>query len=64
MAPLVYGAVNDATDNLRYALLSIIVFFVIGAMVLPFVNTDKAIEEAKRGDVTAEFKVNPTLLLK
>jgi len=45
MSPLIYGAVNDATGKDRKALLSLVGFFVIGVILLPFVNTDKAIEE-------------------
>jgi len=46
MGPLVFGAVVAATDSYRQALLSLIVFFVVGAIVLYFTNTDKAIHEA------------------
>jgi len=58
MAPLVYGAVNDAKNNDRLALLSLVVFFVVGVIVLPFVDTDKAIEEAKRGPLTKVIKTD------
>jgi len=58
MSPLVYGAVVNAspTHSLREGLLVIIVFFIIGVVLLPFVNTDKAIEEAKRSYKIYEIK--------
>ena len=46
MGPLVFGAVVAATNSYRQALLSLIVFFVVGAIVLYFTNTDRAIHEA------------------
>jgi len=56
MSPLVYGAVVNATHDLRKGLLVIIAFFIIGVVLLPFVNTDKAIEEAKRSYKSYEIK--------
>jgi len=46
MGPLVFGAVVAATNSYRQALLSLIIFFVVGAIVLYLTNTDKAIHEA------------------
>jgi len=46
MGPLVFGAVVDATNSYRQALLSLIIFFVVGAIVLYLTDTDKAIHEA------------------
>ena len=46
MGPLVFGAVVAATGSYRQALLSLIIFFVVGMIVLYFTNTDKAIHEA------------------
>jgi UMF1 family MFS transporter len=46
MGPLVFGAVVAATNSYRQALLSLIVFFVVGAVVLYLTDTDKAIHEA------------------
>lgn len=46
LGPLVFGAVVAATDSYRQALLSLIVFFVVGAIILYFTDTDKAIHEA------------------
>ncbi|MGH9873080.1 MAG: MFS transporter [Pyrinomonadaceae bacterium] len=46
MGPLVFGAVVAATNSYRQALLSLIIFFVVGAVVLYLTDTDKAIHEA------------------
>jgi len=57
LSPLVYGAVVNATHNLREGLLVLVVFFIIGVVLLPFVNTDKAIMEAKRSHKL--YEINP-----
>lgn len=46
MGPLVFGAVVAATNSYRQAMLSLIVFFVVGMIVLYLTDTDKAIHEA------------------
>ena len=46
LGPLTFGAVVAATNSYRQALLSLIVFFVAGTIVLYLTNTDKAIHEA------------------
>jgi len=46
LGPLVFGAVVAATGSYRQALLSLIVFFVVGMIVLYVTDTDKAIHEA------------------
>ena len=46
MGPLVFGVVVAATNSYRQALLSLIIFFVGGAIILYLTNTDKAIHEA------------------
>jgi len=46
MGPLVFGAVVAATGSYRQALLSLIVFFVVGMIILYLTDTDKAIHEA------------------
>lgn len=46
LGPLVFGAVVAATGSYRQAMLSLIVFFVGGMMVLYFTDTDRAIHEA------------------
>jgi UMF1 family MFS transporter len=46
LGPLVFGAVVAATGSYRQALLSLIIFFVVGAIVLYLTDTDRAIHEA------------------
>src|SRR5207245_11658864 len=46
LGPLVFGAVVAATNSYRQALLSLVVFFIVGTLVLYFTNTDQAIHEA------------------
>ena len=46
LGPLVFGAVVAATGSYRQAMLSLIVFFVGGMIVLYFTDTDRAIHEA------------------
>ena len=46
LGPLVFGAVVAATGSYRQALLSLIVFFVVGAIILYLTDTDRAIHEA------------------
>jgi len=46
LGPLLFGAVVAATDSYRHALLSLIVLFVAGTIILYFTDTEKAIHEA------------------
>jgi UMF1 family MFS transporter len=48
--PLLFGLVNQLTGSLRPAILSLIFFFVIGLIILPFVNIKKAMADAKAFD--------------
>ncbi|HMS00987.1 MAG TPA: MFS transporter [Anaerolineales bacterium] len=48
LGTLVFGVAVTIFGNLRIAILALIFFFVVGLAILPFVNTDKAIEDAKR----------------
>ena len=43
---LLFGLVNQLTGSLRPAILSLIFFFVVGLILLPFVNVKKAMEAA------------------
>jgi UMF1 family MFS transporter len=52
IGPVVFGLVAQLTDSYRPAILALIVFFVAGAILLFFVNTDQAIHEA--GNATPE----------
>ncbi|MCW1968160.1 MAG: MFS transporter [Anaerolineae bacterium] len=46
--PLVFGLVNQITGSMRLGILSLIVFFVLGLILLIPVNVKKAIEESQR----------------
>lgn len=48
IGPLVFGLANQIFGNLRYAILSLIFFFIMGLILLPFVNVNKAIADAKK----------------
>jgi UMF1 family MFS transporter len=47
IGPLLFGLVNQLTGSLRPAILSLIFFFVMGLIFLPFVNVKKAIEDVR-----------------
>ena len=46
LGPFVFGAVVAATNSYRHALLSLVIFFVVGTVILYFTNTAKAIHES------------------
>jgi UMF1 family MFS transporter len=46
LGPLVFGAVVGATNSYRQAILSLIVFFVVGLIILSITDTDRAVREA------------------
>lgn len=46
IGPLIFGFVVGATNSYRQAILSLIVLFVVGTVLLALTNTDKAIHEA------------------
>ncbi len=48
IGPLLFGLVNQLFGSLRPAILSLIFFFVVGLIALPFVNEKKASEDAKK----------------
>jgi UMF1 family MFS transporter len=50
--PLLFGLVNQLSGSLRPAILSLIFFFIVGLIILPFVNVPKAIADAKKYDPT------------
>jgi UMF1 family MFS transporter len=50
IGPLLFGMMNQAFGSLRPAILSLIFFFVMGLILLPFVNVRKGIEDVKRFD--------------
>ena len=50
IGPLVFGLANQMFNNLRVGILSLIFFFIVGLIILPFVNVNKAIADAKAYD--------------
>jgi len=50
IGPLLFGLVNQMFGSLRPAILSLIFFFVMGLILLPFVNVKKAVEDVKAYD--------------
>jgi len=48
LGTLVFGLAVTIYGNYRIAILSLIAFFVVGLILLPFVNTRKAIEDARK----------------
>jgi len=47
IGPLVFGLANQIFNNLRIGILSLIFFFIVGLLLLPRVNVQKAIADAK-----------------
>lgn len=52
IGPLIFGLVNQIFGSLRPAILSLIFFFVMGLILLPFVNMTKAIGDVKKFEGT------------
>ena len=50
IGPLIFGLANQMFGSLRYGILALIVFFILGLIILPFVNVDKAIADVKQYD--------------
>lgn len=48
IGPLLFGLVNQIFGNLRPAILSLIFFFIVGLIILPFVNVRKAIADVEK----------------
>jgi UMF1 family MFS transporter len=46
LGPLLFGAVVAATNSYRQALLSLIILFVVGTVILYLTDTDQAIHDA------------------
>ncbi|MDP1546115.1 MAG: MFS transporter [Anaerolineales bacterium] len=53
IGPLIFGLANQIFNDLRIAILSLIFFFIMGLILLPFVNVNKAIADAKKYDAEA-----------
>jgi UMF1 family MFS transporter len=54
IGPLLFGLVNQIFGSLRPAILSLIFFFVVGLILLPLVNEQKAMEDARKYEASAE----------
>ncbi len=54
LGTFIFGLVNQLFGSLRMGILSLIVFFVVGLILLPMVNVPKAIAEARRTSAKAE----------
>lgn len=50
IGPLVFGLANQIFGSLRPAILSVIIFFIAGLMILPLVNVKKAMDDVKKYD--------------
>jgi MFS transporter, UMF1 family len=48
LGTFIFGLVNQMFGSLRLGILSVIVFFVIGLVLLPLVNVPKAMEQARK----------------
>ncbi len=45
--PLIFGLANQIFGSLRYGLLSLIIYFIAGLILLPFVNVEKAMKDVE-----------------
>ena len=51
--PLIFGLANQIAHSLRWDILALIIYFVAGMLILPFVsvpNSDGGCEEVRRGE--------------
>lgn len=48
IGPLVFGLANQMFNDLRIGILSLIFFFIAGLLLLPFVNVNKAVSDARK----------------
>jgi MFS transporter, UMF1 family len=46
--PLIFGLANQLFGSLRYGILALIFYFIVGLIVLPFVNVQKAMDDVKK----------------
>jgi len=51
IGPMLFGLMNQVFGSLRPAILSLIFFFVMGLILLPFVNVKKAVEDVRAYEV-------------
>ncbi len=48
--PLIFGLANQIFGSLRFGILALIFYFILGLILLPFVNVKKAMEDVKNYD--------------
>jgi MFS transporter, UMF1 family len=53
IGPIVYGWIAHATGNIRYSILSLLLFFLAGWIALQFVNPEKGIADANKTLITS-----------
>lgn len=53
MGTFVFGLVNQMFGSLRLGIVSIIIFFLIGLAILPFLNVPRAMQQSKQSDQPA-----------
>ena len=46
--PLIFGLANQITQSLRGGIIALIIYFIAGLLILPFVNVQKAMNDVKR----------------
>jgi UMF1 family MFS transporter len=63
IGPLIFGAVVGATNSYRQAILSLIVLFLAGIVILFFTNTNQAIRDAGNEMPEESGKADPDVLL-
>ena len=54
MGTFLFGLVNQLTGSLRLGIVSVIVFFLLGLILLPMVNVPKAMEQARQTSLPLE----------
>jgi UMF1 family MFS transporter len=54
LGTFLFGLVNQLTGSLRLGIVSVIVFFVLGLVLLPLVNVPRAMAQGKQTSVTLE----------
>jgi UMF1 family MFS transporter len=50
LGTFMFGLVNQLFGSLRMGILSVIIFFLLGLLILPFVNVNKSMREARQNN--------------
>ena len=58
IGPLIFGLVNQLTGSLRPAILSLIFFFIMGLIILPFVNVQKGMADVKKYEAENQLQTS------